>query len=506
MSSQPSDHSVWRITTDNKNSINVGPHLNPAAQPFANMPPHSLQQQLSQPQQQHHPRDPLSQPSQQLSSQHIIRSPSSSLGNPTYPPASRKRQYRFSVRADIDLLKLVVQQNPYGAPHGGRLQKWQAIADTLRDSGIDIDFRRARDRTALLLDQWREQDLSHLRRSGSGNHEDQAQKEQLLDQICNIEQAAKPRENVPEWRSRDSGRLRNLQPSMPPPMPNLSDNTSDQGALNVIASADPHSRSSKFAPFSAGPSHQGHLPLLVQNHDTAMPQSRADSDFQGNPFASNANQPPEKLMKNNQGKRLSPRFSKPLFVSPSSPPNPISLPIQSTERRSPQRMELGSYRTDLPSFRPNQQYRSSSNNASVMGSAPLDVNAVHAVPSSPRIGEGQNIQLDPLPSSFCRQISEGEMAQLRSHITKLARIIEEEVTMSKKRIELEDRRLSWERERENKRLQLEKERIEKEYEDRKEEREARSRREELDREERERMLKFVLRGREPTLSDRDNPD
>ena len=381
------------------------------------------------------------------------------------------------------------------------MHRWQAVADALRQFAIDIDFRRARDRTALLLDQWREKGL---KRPSSGNPEDHAEQERLLAQISPLELAAKPRDSMSDGRSRDhSARITSKQESASAtPSTSVADNPPDQGALDVIASADP--RPGKISAFAGCPSTQGHVPPLLQNHDSVLPQTRGEPDLQGLPFGSNPTQPPEKLLKNSQGKRRSPRFSQSLLLSPSATLNSMPLVPQPIERRSPQRGDAAPYRTDLPLFRTALPYRGGS--ASNLGSAPLDASAVHAVPSSPRIGEGQNIQLDPLPSSLSRPPSENDMAQLRRHLLKLEHILSEEIHMSHRRLKYEERRLVWDRDREAKRLALEKERIDKEYEDRKQERQERLRREERYNEDRERILKILVRNQNPQLRDRDDPE
>lgn len=422
--------------------------------------------------------------------------PNASPSTQPQPTSARKRQFRFSVRADIDLLQLVIKNNPYAAPHGGRLHKWQAVADTLRVGGIDIDFRRARDRTGLLLEQWRDQELSLLRRSASGNQEDQAQKEQLLQRISEIEQAARPRDNSADWRSRDQSRGRTPQAVSVPRHATLpiADNPTTQATLNVIGSAD--HRATKFGEVQSSSLHaQGQLPPLMQKHDSGnLPQTRVDTDLRTLQYGAHQG-PPEKQFKNNHGQALSPRFTQPLFGHPASPKGGTSHAQPLQGRRTPPRSEMSPRRSDLPLLRPGQPVHR--NNLHVLGSAQLDVGPVHAVTSSPRIGEGQNIQLDPLQAGLPRQSPESETEQLRARILRLEKRVEDISQMAKKRLEFDERRLQWEQDRENKRLQLEKERIEKEYEDRRAEREERRRRDESEKEERERVLNMILRSQQP---------
>ena len=59
---------------------------------------------------------------------------------------SRKKPYRFNETSDVKLLREVLAQNPFQDQ-----KKWSSIADALRgDSDIQIDGRRARERTSLL--------------------------------------------------------------------------------------------------------------------------------------------------------------------------------------------------------------------------------------------------------------------------------------------------------------------------------------------------------------------
>eukprot|EP00177_Eucheuma_denticulatum_P005933 GFKZ01010819.1.p2 GENE.GFKZ01010819.1~~GFKZ01010819.1.p2 ORF type:complete len:480 (-),score=70.15 GFKZ01010819.1:2965-4404(-) len=478
MSSQPTDHTSWKLPASESHppssmNITFHPGANLAANPhFSRALP-------------------------------IANAPAAASVQPQ-PTSARKRQFRFSVRADIDLLKLVIKNNPYAAPHGGRLHKWQAIADTLREGGIDIDFRRARDRTGLLLDQWREQELSLLRRSASGNQQDQAQKEQLLQRISEIEQAARPRDNSADWRSRDHSRSRTPQAASGPRHTTLphADNPTTQPALNVIGPADP--RAAKFGDIQSSSLHsQGQLPPLMQKHDShTLPQARVDTDLQTLQYGTHQG-PPEKQFKNNHGQALSPRFTQPLFGQSSSPKAGPSHAQPSQDRRSPPRSEMSPHRSDLPLLRPGQPVHR--NNPHVLGSAPLDVGPVHAVTSSPRLGEGQNIQLDTVQAGLPRHSPESETEQLRARILRLEKRLEDISQMAKKHLEYEERRLQWDQERENKRLQLEKDRIEKEYEDRRAEREERRRRDESEKEERQRVLNIILRSHQQPQSGSDNP-
>jgi hypothetical protein len=74
----------------------------------------------------------------------------------------KKKPFRFSAAQDILLLREVVAVNPYAAKDAGRL--WMQIAERLQDLGMQLEGRRCRERTALLLDYYRKEDKERLRR------------------------------------------------------------------------------------------------------------------------------------------------------------------------------------------------------------------------------------------------------------------------------------------------------------------------------------------------------
>ena len=69
---------------------------------------------------------------------------------------NRKSKFRFSAQDDIILLKEVVAERPFGSTTG-----WQIVAE---NTNLQIDGRRARERTALLLEYFRREDRASLRR------------------------------------------------------------------------------------------------------------------------------------------------------------------------------------------------------------------------------------------------------------------------------------------------------------------------------------------------------
>ncbi|XP_072239977.1 uncharacterized protein [Leuresthes tenuis] len=108
-----------------------------------------------------------------------------SLGCPSATP--RKRQVRFSARHDIILLREVIAQNPFASKESGRIwaRVGEIISAALQEENFEVDARRCRERTMLLLDYYKKQDFSSLRRFGTERL--YAQKEDLLHEVLELE-------------------------------------------------------------------------------------------------------------------------------------------------------------------------------------------------------------------------------------------------------------------------------------------------------------------------------
>ncbi|XP_041960660.1 trichohyalin [Alosa sapidissima] len=108
-----------------------------------------------------------------------------SVAGPSATP--RKRQVRFSARHDIMLLREVIVQNPFKSKETGR--SWgrvgEIITAALQDENFEVDARRCRERTMLLLDYYKKQDFASLRRFGTERL--YAQKEDLLHEVLELE-------------------------------------------------------------------------------------------------------------------------------------------------------------------------------------------------------------------------------------------------------------------------------------------------------------------------------
>ncbi|XP_034059448.1 trichohyalin [Gymnodraco acuticeps] len=101
--------------------------------------------------------------------------------------APRKRQVRFSARHDIILLREVIAQNPFASKEPGRIwaRVGEIITAALQDENFEVDARRCRERTMLLLDYYKKQDFPSLRRFGTERL--YAQKEDLLHEVLELE-------------------------------------------------------------------------------------------------------------------------------------------------------------------------------------------------------------------------------------------------------------------------------------------------------------------------------
>ncbi|KAL7403778.1 hypothetical protein ABVT39_005016 [Epinephelus coioides] len=108
-----------------------------------------------------------------------------SLAGPSTTP--RKRQVRFSARHDIILLREVIAQNPFASKEPGRIwaRVGEIITAALQDENFEVDARRCRERTMLLLDYYKKQDFPSLRRFGTERL--YAQKEDLLHEVLELE-------------------------------------------------------------------------------------------------------------------------------------------------------------------------------------------------------------------------------------------------------------------------------------------------------------------------------
>ncbi|XP_040293558.1 trichohyalin-like [Bufo bufo] len=117
------------------------------------------------------------------------------------PGSTRKRHIRFAAHHDILLLREVIHHNPFWVREFG--QVWAAVAErmtsVLQSEGFEVDGRRCRERTALLLDYYKRQNYAMLRRGGTEAM--YMEKEDLLQKILELE--SEKREVGSDPRHRD---------------------------------------------------------------------------------------------------------------------------------------------------------------------------------------------------------------------------------------------------------------------------------------------------------------
>ncbi|XP_030064058.1 vicilin-like seed storage protein At2g18540 [Microcaecilia unicolor] len=116
-----------------------------------------------------------------------VQTTSHGLGTYCTPGSTRKRQVRFSARHDIMLLREVIHQNPFALKESGRV--WAKIGEeltaALQGEYFEVDGRRCRERTALLLDYYKRQNFAGLRRCGTESL--YMEKEDLLHEVLELE-------------------------------------------------------------------------------------------------------------------------------------------------------------------------------------------------------------------------------------------------------------------------------------------------------------------------------
>ncbi|XP_069608184.1 uncharacterized protein [Ranitomeya imitator] len=117
------------------------------------------------------------------------------------PGSTRKRHIRFAAHHDILLLREVIHHNPFWVREFG--QVWAAVAErmssALQSEDFEVDGRRCRERTALLLDYYKRQNYAMLRRGGTEAM--YMEKEDLLQKILELE--SEKREVGSDPRHRD---------------------------------------------------------------------------------------------------------------------------------------------------------------------------------------------------------------------------------------------------------------------------------------------------------------
>ncbi|CAC5415892.1 unnamed protein product [Mytilus coruscus] len=91
----------------------------------------------------------------------------------------KKKQARFSVADDIKLLREVTIDNPFR-----NKGKWIEIGEKLSTTTFLIDGRRARERTNLLITQFKKDNRENLKKSGI--NEEYSERESLLEEVIGL--------------------------------------------------------------------------------------------------------------------------------------------------------------------------------------------------------------------------------------------------------------------------------------------------------------------------------
>ncbi|XP_052089249.1 putative uncharacterized protein DDB_G0271982 [Mytilus californianus] len=92
---------------------------------------------------------------------------------------ARKKQARFSVADDIKLLKEVTLENPFQ-----NKRKWIEIGEKLSTTTFLVDGRRARERTNLLIAQFKKGNQENLKKSSI--NEEYSERENLLEEVIGL--------------------------------------------------------------------------------------------------------------------------------------------------------------------------------------------------------------------------------------------------------------------------------------------------------------------------------
>ncbi|ETW06268.1 hypothetical protein, variant [Aphanomyces invadans] len=123
----------------------------------------------------------------------------------------KKTAFRYSVSADIDLLKEVVMVAPYDAPYGQTSARWEEICDHMRQlHGDSLTTASCRKRFDDLLSAFKKSTLKALR--ASGTEEEYVERDQLMQDISDMMDVAllrkKAAKQVQERRESDGHLIR----------------------------------------------------------------------------------------------------------------------------------------------------------------------------------------------------------------------------------------------------------------------------------------------------------
>ncbi|VDI26134.1 Hypothetical predicted protein [Mytilus galloprovincialis] len=125
----------------------------------------------------------------------------------SFTSGSRKKQVRFQTKDDLVLLREVLAKNPFQ-----NKSAWNEIASAVADtrSNLQVDARRVRERTHLLIDQHKKSNADSLK--SSGIDEEYGEKETLLDEILSlVEDEEKQKEKQKEKKETEENRGKDIR-------------------------------------------------------------------------------------------------------------------------------------------------------------------------------------------------------------------------------------------------------------------------------------------------------
>ncbi|XP_076082240.1 uncharacterized protein LOC143052943 [Mytilus galloprovincialis] len=125
----------------------------------------------------------------------------------SFTSGSRKKQVRFQTKDDLVLLREVLAKNPFQ-----NKSAWNEIASAVADtrSNLQVDARRVRERTHLLIYQHKKSNADSLK--SSGIDEEYGEKETLLDEILSlVEDEEKQKEKQKEKKETEENRGKEIR-------------------------------------------------------------------------------------------------------------------------------------------------------------------------------------------------------------------------------------------------------------------------------------------------------
>lgn len=105
------------------------------------------------------------------------------------PSRTRKTKIFFKPKDDVLLLRLVVGMNPYNYELLPREKNgvWREITTTMRNAGINLGERTAKERTDKLMERFQNGDTKHRRSVGPEKEKEYADADSLLQQLAELQ-------------------------------------------------------------------------------------------------------------------------------------------------------------------------------------------------------------------------------------------------------------------------------------------------------------------------------